>query len=259
MPRSSSRSRRRTKKKIPLWLTIAALSTATIAVGALVVVAFIPRGASVPASATTPDYSVLQGEDSPTTVQLDRDDQPLNVLFLGDSVTYGLYASAPEKGFQSVFTKTLEEGGPVVSTVVAEAGRTTAEIAAQIPEIPAGMDLVVVELGTNDSFKNTLEQFESDYSGLLTRVRAASPDAGLICLGTLNRANLSPQINAFLSDECPSFGGVYIPMSDVGSTAKLLTPIGDDSWVGPAKDGAHPNDDGHAVIARRLAAAITTD
>ncbi|WP_327699820.1 GDSL-type esterase/lipase family protein [Streptomyces sp. NBC_00459] len=104
---------------------------------------------------------------------------------------------------------------------------------------------VVINLGTNDVGHGVdSTQFQSAYSSLLRKVRAAYPQAWIFALET--------------------FRGRYVPQTEVAVRAAT---VGGDSrvsfvdttgWLGSGDltDSVHPNDQGHRVIADRLAPII---
>ena len=104
---------------------------------------------------------------------------------------------------------------------------------------------VVINLGTNDVGHGVNStQFQSAYSSLLRKVRAAYPQAWIFALET--------------------FRGRYVPQTEAAVRAAT---VGGDSrvsfvdttgWLGSGdlSDSVHPNDQGHRVIADHLAPII---
>ena len=106
-------------------------------------------------------------------------------------------------------------------------------------------DAVVINLGTNDVGHGVSStQFQSAYTSLLRKVRAAHPRAWIFALET--------------------FRGRYVPQTE--AAVRAVTDGGDTrvsfvdttGWLGSGDltDSVHPNDQGHRVIADRLAPVI---
>ncbi|MFD5128714.1 GDSL-type esterase/lipase family protein [Streptomyces olindensis] len=106
-------------------------------------------------------------------------------------------------------------------------------------------DAVVINLGTNDVGHGVSStQFQSAYSSLLRKVRAAYPQAWIFALET--------------------FRGRYVPQTEAAVRAAVaggdtrVSFVDTTGWLGSGDltDSVHPNDRGHRVIADRLAPVI---
>ncbi|MEU3890424.1 GDSL-type esterase/lipase family protein [Streptomyces sp. NPDC029041] len=106
-------------------------------------------------------------------------------------------------------------------------------------------DAVVINLGTNDVGHGvSAAQFQSGYSSLLRKVRAAYPQAWIFALETF-RGRFVPQTEAAVK---AAVAGGDARVSFVDTTGWLAS--------GDLTDAVHPNDRGHRVIADRLAPVI---
>ncbi|UUU26857.1 SGNH/GDSL hydrolase family protein [Streptomyces sp. DSM 40750] len=106
-------------------------------------------------------------------------------------------------------------------------------------------DAVVINLGTNDVGHGVgSAQFQTAYSSLLRKVRAAHPGAWIFALET--------------------FRGRYVPQTEAAVQAAVaggdsrLSFVDTTGWLGAGDltDSVHPNDQGHRAIADRLAPII---
>jgi lysophospholipase L1-like esterase len=106
-------------------------------------------------------------------------------------------------------------------------------------------DAVVINLGTNDVGHGVSSpQFQSAYTSLLRKVRAAYPQAWIFALET--------------------FRGRYVPQTEAAVKAAVdggdsrVSFVDTTGWLGSGDltDSVHPNDRGHRVIADRLAPVI---
>jgi len=188
-------------------------------------------------------------EDSQKVALKRPTDGPLQALMVGDSLTAGYYSSVQEKGFSQTVITELEKGGPVKRLGGSQAGGNLSTVGGLV-DVPKGFNLAVIELGTNDiQGKTDRNIFPGQYEGLLNKVREASPDAALVCMGTWGSAGADTDAyDAAIEKSCISHGGKYIDLSAEFSNPGTRGPAGLPSWAGTS-DTFHPNDTGHARLA----------
>lgn len=170
------------------------------------------------------------------------------MLFVGDSITVGDFASDPRNEFSAQVTAYLAAHGPVVAKKDAVGGVRVGYWS--VRKMPARQRLVVVELGTNDLFAArtpsaaVLAAFDSQYRALVAHIVAASPGVRLVCLSVwrpvVDTADTQPY-DVLIRRDCR---GAYVNISDLGTTPNL------------AADGFHPNDAAHLAIASRIEAVL---
>ncbi|WP_158253849.1 SGNH/GDSL hydrolase family protein [Cryobacterium sp. N22] len=188
---------------------------------------------------------------TPGPLTIVRDGTPLRVLFAGDSLTGSYFASSTEAGFRSRVATAL---GPVELTTAELADQTLTTVS-RIVDVPADLDLAVVELGTNDvGTKTPFDQFTSQYRDLLGKITTTSPGAALICTGTWQDAGEA--YDAVIEAECLTAGGRYVPLVDIFEADGTRGPAGTETPFGES-DTFHPNDSGHQQIADAILAALT--
>lgn len=178
----------------------------------------------------------------------------LRVFFAGDSLTYGWYASVQKRGYRPVMVDALGKDGPVKEYHGEFPGATTSEVS-QFLVVPPGLDVAIVELGTNDVARQTpIEAFTDTYAALLDKVRAGSPGVPLMCVGTWGSDGGgfgSDIYNAVIHSECAERGGAFVSLYDLYAVSANRGPTGAEAFGG-VSDGFHPNDRGHREIARLL-------
>jgi lysophospholipase L1-like esterase len=150
-----------------------------------------------------------------------------------------------------------EKTVPVEAASLAKSGRTTSEIYPMVQGDAGNHDLLVVELGTNDVYKSTPERFQTDYPKYLDAVRAASPQAALVCAGVWKRSPVQLAMDSTIETECTKRGGRFVPLSAFYGEAQYMSKPGIPHWDGAKTDGNHPNDAGHRKIADALLAAVS--
>jgi lysophospholipase L1-like esterase len=169
---------------------------------------------------------------------------PLHVLFVGDSITVGDTAIDPHNQFREQVTGWLKTHGRVTDVKDGRGGVRVAYWAAR--KLPAGMNLVIIELGTNDFFAERaptaadFARFDRQYRWLVSHIRRSSPHAKLVCLSLWHPAvdgGSTVPWNSIIRRDC---AGGYVNITDLGTKAHL------------AADGFHPNDVAHKLIAARI-------
>ncbi|WP_165839611.1 SGNH/GDSL hydrolase family protein [Rhodococcus sp. Eu-32] len=186
-------------------------------------------------------------------------DRPLRVLFTGDSLTYGLYASTQDKGFRGVMVNELSKQGPVEAAASERSG-AGAGVVASIVDVPDNLDLAIVELGTNDVGGQTpIPDFTATYGALLDKIRAKTPGVPLICVGTWGSAGGgfgSDPYNNVIEEQCTQRDGKFVTMYKLYPREDYRGPAGLEKFGG-ISDDFHPNDEGYRAIADTLLKRIT--
>ncbi|HSP74682.1 MAG TPA: SGNH/GDSL hydrolase family protein [Cryobacterium sp.] len=193
--------------------------------------------------------------EADSTVQVTRpDDRPLRVLFVGDSISYGLNAERQDLGFRPLMVAALSADGPVQEFHKNRPGATTRTVS-RLVDVPKNLDLAVVELGTNDVVDQTEpDDFARSYRSLLQRVHTESPGVPLLCVGTWGSAggaDGSDSYNAIIDEECARQGGAFASLYGLYPIAANRGPAGRDVFGGMS-DRFHPNDTGYRAIADLL-------
>ncbi|MBB3083225.1 SGNH/GDSL hydrolase family protein [Geodermatophilus sabuli] len=240
----------------PAWALVAmALCLAgLIALGPSVLRSGTVRAAGAAESTAT---ATPAAPHRPTEVLVERPaDRPLRVLFIGDSLMWGSFASDPSLTYRALVTAGLSTEGPVDAVLVGGPGESAAEATEGLTEVTGPFDLVFVEVGANDSVALTPARFSSDYAALLDGVRALAPDAALVCDGVWNGPDLATPLDRELRPVCAARGGVVVPLSPLYVDETLRGPEGSPVPGGGVRDQFHPNDAGHAAIAEAMLAVL---
>lgn len=193
------------------------------------------------------------------------------ILLVGDSLTVGESASAVDRTFASRVITACTRPAPMpppMSRVAAISGARVRHLLARAPS--AGLDLVIVELGTNDwvgwqprgpSPPTPIGRFADVYGRLLGRV--VGPGARLVCLGVWGPTAGCTQQGARLADydaaiavQCRARGGAFVVLSHVYDDGRSRGPAGRPTPFGVSDDG-HPNDVGHRLVADIVLATVS--
>lgn len=173
----------------------------------------------------------------------------MRVMFIGDSLAAGYFATTREMGFAPLVTASLRESAEVETVTASKAGGNVR--VGSVVDLPAAVDVVVVELGTNDSLHTLPHVFARQYGALLDRIRATSPDARVVCVGAWRRAWRAWPYDRAIRNQARRHGGAFLRLSDLYADASTRGPAGRAVENGTTDD-FHPNDFGHQAIAERL-------
>jgi len=172
------------------------------------------------------------------------------VLFTGDSLTGGFFASTKSAAFPALVQQEL---GEVEVTQAAMAHQTLTTVS-RVTDVPEGLDLAVIELGTNDvSAPTPIKDFESQYASLLSKIRATSPRAYIVCLSTW--AAGGKDYDNVISKVCSAASGQYVSIAEANNNPANHGPAGVKTEAGTS-DTFHPNDAGHRAIADSIIKAL---
>ncbi|WP_408068815.1 SGNH/GDSL hydrolase family protein [Williamsia herbipolensis] len=169
-----------------------------------------------------------------------------SVLFYGDSLTVGTFATSDVATFRGIVTTAAI--GP--TTTIAKKGVRVGGFQRDHPWPPPGkqFDLVVFELGTYDVGNTDPTLYERAYELLAQSVVSLSPSAQLICLGPWRPASAAQAIATATEKACSVAGGKYIPLSPLFAVATNHAVAGEKTPTG-VTDSFSPNDAGHRAIA----------
>lgn len=180
-----------------------------------------------------------------------RADGELSAYFIGDSLTDGWNATEQPKSFRPLLVAELGKSGAVSEQSDYKAGAKLAEVV-ELASIPAAADLVILELGTNDVNKTDIASFRQELNTLVSRLAASK--ALLVCVGTW-QFGTTQGFDGQIQQVCEAAGGRFVKISDLRENPVMVAQKGTAAYP-QAADGAHPNDAGHAEIARRILARI---
>lgn len=192
---------------------------------------------------------------SPTKPSLKslRADGDLSIYYIGDSITDGWNASSQDMGYRPDLTRLLGADGHVTETSVYRAGATLDDVRA-MATLPTKVDVAVIELGTNDVGATTDPvAFGASYAQLAGSL--AQTSGRLVCVGVLRDGKYAVALDEQIERVCDRDGGAFVSITDLWHAPGMFDPQGTPDYPGTA-DGGHPNDAGHAEIARRIMAAL---
>lgn len=206
------------------------------------------------ATAVGTDLNPIPEADRPMQVSRPQPGK-LGVLFVGDSVTSGLYASRFGLSFKSILTRKIYSGGDA-DIVSASEGDSSSVNPPRMPTRLPDLSLAIVEIGTVDVFESVqVEVFSRNYASLLDSIAARSPNVRFICLGLWRDPATARPYNYEINRLCAARKGRYRALGDLFLNASLRGPAGKPMYGG-VSDNFYPNDEGHEQIADRVLGAF---
>ncbi len=175
---------------------------------------------------------------------------PLTVMFVGDSLTEGYYATTEDDTYVPRVARGLGRDVTVLRTNPAR-GKVS-KVVDRI-KVDPDVDLAVVELGTNDVDASSKDMFEASYAALLDKIGSESEDMPLLCLGVWYVDDQG--FDDIIRDECEARSGEFVNMNAMVRDDRNISQAGDEAYLGTA-DGFYPNDRGHKKIAKAILGQI---
>lgn len=181
-------------------------------------------------------------------------DGKVSAVFLGDSLTYGLYASTEAAGWRPQMVERLSKLGEVNATRAGQTGNTVAAVSGSAT-IPADANVVFIELGTNDLYKTDIDVFAKQYADLTEKAQQTATGAKIVCLGVWGPADAARNYDAKIQTACRSTGGTFVALSPLYTDPANRGPAGQAKFGGTSDD-FHPNDTGYKAIASAVGIAL---
>jgi acyl-CoA thioesterase-1 len=178
------------------------------------------------------------------------------IVFVGDSLTVGLYASTQATCFRSL----LGAAVPCTVAVTASSGGRSGEVDLADVTAAAG-DIYVVELGTNDAagFPDGRPVdpavFAANLGAVVRAARTGAPSCRFVFLTVWQPPRMRRPYDARIETVARASGDHVVRLGDLKDDFSCSRPAGV-ATVWGASDGWHPNDSGHAAIASRLTALV---
>ncbi|BCW46636.1 SGNH/GDSL hydrolase family protein [Arthrobacter sp. StoSoilB5] len=176
-------------------------------------------------------------------------DRPLSVFYAADSLSYSLYSSTEDKGYRPMLNAELRKHGEIKEQRATKADANALFKAGNVLSVPdSGIDLAILELGTNDTQRTPVDQFNKDYSNLVRNVKR-SPNVQMICVGAWGGGGqaITDPYDFEIQKVCEANGGQYVDLTKSYERKDTWGPDKTPTWLGPS-DNFHPNDKGHKEI-----------
>jgi lysophospholipase L1-like esterase len=176
-------------------------------------------------------------------------------LFIGDSLTAGLYAEAAINSFAHQLSDWITGLGYATPSTLSMSGGTTADAAAEAATIEADAPLIcLIELGTNDLATDPVA-FEASYRTILDAALAGNADCLFVLMSTWRESLADAgapgrEVNdAIIEAIAAEYGdtAVYVDISAIKDEPTMAGPAGVET-VGGVSDAWHPNNAGHAAL-----------
>ncbi len=182
-------------------------------------------------------------------IQTQAEEDPITVLFLGDSLTAG-YGLDPAQAFPALIQGKLDSLGWNVATVNAGlSGETTSGGLRRIDWLlRRKINILVLALGANDGLRGVSPNLtRENLQGIIDRARKVDPDIQIILTGMQIPPNLGP-------DYTEAFRAIYPELAQKNGLSLipfLLEGVGGDPKLN-LPDGIHPTAEGHRIVAETV-------
>lgn len=249
-----------------LWKYVLVVVLAVAAIGVAAVALNHHVSAPAPVDPSAQAKAAAYSED--IKVQMDADqkaaaeallvklkfpaDRPLRVLFAGDSLSGGYFASTQSKGFTKLVSANLAKHGRVEEVRGPNTGGKVDTLGG-LKSIPSGLDLAILQVGTVEvGEKDDPTQFGQEYETVLRNMKARSPKVGIVCVSTWQSTGINASgYDNIIRQKCQAAGGQFVSITSVFGDSRNRGPAGKDTWAG-LSDAFHPNDTGHEAIANAV-------
>jgi len=176
-------------------------------------------------------------------------DDPVRILFFGDSLTAG-YGLSEEQAFPAIVERRLKKNGGNYEVINAGlSGETSAGGNSRIDWVlRQPVDVLVLELGANDGLRGLpLSQTRSNLQSIIDKTKAKYPDVQIVIAGMEVPPNLGTEYTSEFRKIFPELAkkndAILIPflLDGVAGNESLNLP-----------DGIHPNPEGHKIVAENI-------
>lgn len=187
--------------------------------------------------------------DTVSISQKDTTKKEQIVVFFGNSLTAGMGLDVSQ-AFPALIEKKLDSAGFNCKVINAGlSGETTASGKNRIAWVlKGGVDVFILELGANDGLRGIpTEETEKNLSEMIDYVRAKNPEAKVLLTGMLAPPNMGATYTKYFQEVFPKVAKdkktAFMPF--------LLLNVAGETNLNQ-KDGIHPTEEGHKIIANNL-------
>jgi hypothetical protein len=165
-------------------------------------------------------------------------------LFVGDSITAGLYADRYSDIYAVRVADALALRSVRLNNIASHCKSS------KIGSAPT-TDFTVVEIGTDCGWM-TSEQFTTYYNDLLNNLPVGTR---IVCLGAWRQSSLRAQSDPIIESECLAHGGTFASLGAIYDDPAMHAYPGQSTPWGFSPDSFHPNAAGHDAIAQAVQGA----
>lgn len=204
----------------------------------------------------------------PRTIKKLREQQPVSIVLIGDSISAGCNASgwAGEAPFQPSFLGLWQQHllahwkTRVQVTNPSVGGKDTRWALSAVDQVvEPGPDLVIVAFGMNDVAGRSADEYQANTRAVMAKIRERLPDVEFILvasmLGNRNWARLQHELFPQYRDALASLCQPGVALADMTSIWTEFLKRKQD-WDLTGNGVNHPNDFGHRVYAQVLSTLL---
>ena len=204
----------------------------------------------------------------PVTIGKLKQQQPVSIVLLGDSISTGCNASgwAGVSPWQPPYQELLAEhlkhctSSEVTLTNLAVGGTSTPWGVTRIADVVAAKpDLVILAFGMNDSSGRPADEYKSNIAEMMAKTRESLPDTEFILVATMLG---NPDWVTLKQDLFPQYRDALVQLTQPGVALADLTSIWEEllhrkkDWDLTGNGVNHPNDFCHRIYAQVLSTLL---
>jgi lysophospholipase L1-like esterase len=205
-----------------------------------------------------------RGESSKVAEHLDKGDQPVTIVCIGDSITGVYYHSGALRAYPEMLQIALRKACPKAQVTVRNAGisgdtskgglaRLERDVLSHKPQ------LVTVMFGMNDLVGTPLEVFKKNMTEIISRCRKAGAEAVLCTQNSVVETPARPSARLLeFTQAIRDLGKVEgLNVADCHAAFEAVRSKDAAEWLLLLSDTIHPNMDGHKLFASTIAKTVT--
>jgi lysophospholipase L1-like esterase len=185
-----------------------------------------------------------------------------SVLYLGDSLTAGLYSTTEATSWRKLTDTFLATQGISAGTFMGGTGGTTAGFQNILGTLTAqAADLCFIELGTNDAGQGvSAATFETNLRAIADAVYDGNNSCIFVFMTTWNAGTPGTTLDAVIREVAADYGDHVVDLAPIYQAPETYRPDNSPTWVSPyVSDGWHPNDTGHKAMANAVESLFDAD
>lgn len=187
------------------------------------------------------------------------------VLYLGDSLTYGMFSSTEATSWRGLTNTYLATQSIAAGTYIGGANGQTSGYQSILATLTAqAADLCFIELGTNDASAGvSAATFETNMRAIAEAVKDGNADCIFVFMTTWNEGTPGAALDIVIRNVAADYGDHLVELGNIYPAPETAKPPGTATWVEDPynyeSDGWHPNDTGHKAIANAVECLFDAD
>ena len=203
------------------------------------------------------DFINYRGQDLQNTYAKLQNNQPINVLYMGGSVTEGVGSTDYSQSWRVLVKKWFESNYSNVNNInIAQSGTGTTFGSYRYNEQVAknNPDLLFVEFSINDKYDGiTVEEAKRSFETIIRQTRIKFPTCDIVTVFVTDQPGRDPYTLPRYAKAHDEICEIYdVPSIDVGGVLLRHLKDTNGNWSDYVADTCHPRDAGYIVYANAI-------